>query len=50
VELVMTIPGVGRRTAEVLIAEVGLDMTVFPTAGHLVLHSQIFVSLDRVPR
>jgi transposase len=35
VELVMTIPGVGRRTAEVLIAEVGLDMTVFPTAGHL---------------
>jgi transposase len=35
VELVMTIPGVGRRIAEVLIAEVGLDMTVFPTAGHL---------------
>ena len=35
VELVMTIPGVGRRTAEVLFAEVGLDMTVFPTAGHL---------------
>ena len=31
----MTIPGVGRRVAEVLIAEVGLDMTVFPTAGHL---------------
>lgn len=35
VELVMTLPGVGRRVAEVLIAEVGLDMTVFPTAGHL---------------
>ena len=35
VELVMTIPGVGRRVAEVLIAEVGLDMTVFPTAAHL---------------
>ena len=35
VERVMTIPGVGRRTAEVLIAEVGPDMTVFPTAGHL---------------
>jgi transposase len=31
----MTIPGVGRRVAEVLIAEVGLDMTVFPSAGHL---------------
>lgn len=35
VELVMTIPGVGRRVAEVLVAEVGLDMTVFPSAGHL---------------
>jgi transposase len=35
VELVTTIPGVGRRVAEVLAAEVGLDMTVFPTAGHL---------------
>src|SRR5919206_3080827 len=34
-DLITTIPGVGRRVAEVLIAEVGLDMTVFPTAGHL---------------
>jgi len=30
-----TIPGVGRRTAEVLIAELGLDLRRFPTAGHL---------------
>ena len=30
-----TIPGVGRRTAEVIIAEMGVDMTRFPTAGHL---------------
>ena len=30
-----TIPGVGRNTAEVLIAEIGPDMSVFPTAGHL---------------
>ena len=29
------IPGVGRRTAEVLVAEIGRDMTRFPTAGHL---------------
>ncbi len=29
------IPGVGRRTAEVLLAEIGTDMTRFPTAGHL---------------
>jgi transposase len=33
VELVMTIPGVGRRVAEVLVAEVGLDMNAFPTPG-----------------
>ncbi|MFZ0666252.1 MAG: IS110 family transposase [Acidimicrobiales bacterium] len=31
----MTIPGVGRRTAEVVIAEIGVDMSRFPTAGHL---------------
>ncbi len=30
-----TIPGVGRRTAETLLAELGTDMTRFPTAGHL---------------
>ena len=30
-----TIPGVGRRVAEVLVAEIGLDMTRFPTAAHL---------------
>ena len=35
VELLCTIPGVQRRTAEVIIAEIGADMTKFPTAGHL---------------
>ena len=35
VELLSTIPGVQRRTAEVVIAEIGTDMSVFPTAGHL---------------
>jgi transposase len=30
-----TISGVGRRTAEILAAEMGLDMSRFPTAGHL---------------
>jgi transposase len=35
VELLMTIPGVGRRAAEVILAEVGPDMSVFPTPGHL---------------
>ena len=31
----MTIPGVKQRTAEVLIAEIGVDMTAFPTPKHL---------------
>jgi transposase len=35
VELLCTIPGVQRRTAEVILAEIGPDMTVFPTARHL---------------
>ncbi len=35
VELLCTIPGVARRTAEVIIAETGGDMTVLPTARHL---------------
>jgi transposase len=35
VELLCTIPGVQAHAAQVLIAECGLDMTVFPTAGHL---------------
>src|SRR5262245_62420050 len=29
-----TIPGIARRTAEVIAAELGCDMTRFPTAGH----------------
>ncbi len=30
-----SIPGLGGRAAEVIVAEVGTDMTAFPTAGHL---------------
>jgi transposase len=29
------IPGVGRHAAIVIVAEIGIDMTRFPTAGHL---------------
>jgi transposase len=35
VELLDTIPGVNRRTAETLIAEIGVDMDQFPTHKHL---------------
>jgi transposase len=30
-----TITGVGKRAAECILAEIGADMSVFPTAGHL---------------
>lgn len=35
VVLLTTIPGVGRRVAEVIIAEIGPDMGRFPTSAHL---------------
>src|SRR5687767_1163625 len=35
VELLCSIPGVGRRAAEVIIAETGGDVSAFPTAKHL---------------
>jgi transposase len=33
--LLMSIPGVGKRTAEVVVAEIGVDMSRFPSAAHL---------------
>lgn len=35
IDLLITLPGVSHRTAQVILAETGGDMTVFPTAGHL---------------
>jgi transposase len=35
VELAATITGIARRSAEVMVAEIGTDMSVFPSAGHL---------------
>ena len=35
VELLCTIPGINQRSAEVIIAETGGDMTRFPSAAHL---------------
>jgi len=35
VTILCSIPGVSRSTAEVMIAEMGVDMTRFPTSGHL---------------
>ncbi len=35
IERLDEIPGVGRRSAEVIIAEIGTDMSQFPSAAHL---------------
>jgi transposase len=35
IALLETIPGVARRTAEVLVAEIGTDLSRFPSAEHL---------------
>lgn len=32
---VMSVPGIAKRSAEVIISEIGVDMSCFPTAGHL---------------
>lgn len=35
VERLETVPGIGRATAQAMVAEIGVDMARFPTAGHL---------------
>jgi len=35
ITLVDTIPGVARKVAEVIVSEIGTDMSCFPTANHL---------------
>ena len=35
VEQLDTIPGVARETAEIIVSEIGIDMSRFPTADHL---------------
>jgi transposase len=35
IDLLQTIPGVGEKVAQVIIAETGADMSRFPTAAHL---------------
>ena len=35
IELLQTIPGIGERAAQVIVSEIGVDMTRFPTDRHL---------------
>jgi len=42
----ITIPGVSRVSAQVILAEIGADMTPFPTAGHLLSWAGFVPRLD----
>jgi transposase len=46
IELLSTIPGVSETTATVIVAEIGDDMSRFPTAGHLVSWAGLCPRLD----
>ena len=46
VERLTQVPGLSTRAAEVLIAEIGLDMSRFPTAGHLLSWAGLVPGLD----
>jgi transposase len=46
VERLITIPGVSTQTAEVILAEIGFDMSKFPTAGHLLSWAGLVPRLD----
>lgn len=46
VALLPTIPGVSDRTAQVIVAEIGLEMHRFPTAGHLISWAGLCPRMD----
>ena len=46
VERLSSIPGVSQHTAEVILAEIGFDMSRFPTAGHLLSWAGLVPRLD----
>ena len=46
VERLTDIPGIGRKAAEIIIAEIGVDMTQFPSADHLVSWAGLCPRLD----
>jgi transposase len=47
VELLCTIPGVQQRTAEVIVAEIGVDMSQFPSERHLASWAGLCPGNDR---
>ena len=48
VERLTQVPGLSTRAAAVVIAEIGLDMSRFPTAGHLLSWAGLVPALDEI--
>ena len=46
-DLLMSIPGVKQRAAEVIISEIGVDMSVFPTPKHLASWAKVSPGNDQ---
>jgi transposase len=46
IDLLLTMPGLRTTAAAVIVAEIGTDMTVFPTAGHVVSWAGLCPRLD----
>ena len=46
----LTIPGVGKRVAEVIVAEIGVDMSRFPTDKHLAVLGRALPRASRIRR
>ena len=46
VDLLVTMPGIQRRVAEVVLSEVGSDMSRFPTVGHLISWAGLCPRMD----
>lgn len=46
VERVMGVPGIKATAAPAIIAEIGVDMSIFPSAGHLLSWARIVPRLD----
>src|SRR6516164_6504098 len=49
IQIVSTIPGVSVLSAEIILAEIGRDMSRFPTAGHLISWAGLCPKNDQSP-
>jgi transposase len=49
VELIMSIPGIKNLSAQVIVSEIGIDMSRFPSAAHLISGLAYVRAMTRAP-